>query len=130
MQREGTFRYGGRDSAGDALFPSGECAMVTASSALFGRVSREAKFDWGITFLPYYDDVPGALKNSIIGGAAFWVMQAPGRSRDEYRGVAEFFRYLASAEVAATWHMESGYVPITFTGRQLANALGYYTRHP
>jgi sn-glycerol 3-phosphate transport system substrate-binding protein len=130
MQREGTFKYGGRDSAGDALFPSGECAMVTASSALFGRVSREAKFDWGITFLPYYDDVPGAPKNSIIGGAAFWVMQAPGRSVEEYRGVAEFFRYLASAEVAAKWHMDSGYVPITFTGRQLANALGYYTRNP
>ncbi|MDR7492533.1 MAG: sn-glycerol-3-phosphate ABC transporter substrate-binding protein UgpB [Armatimonadota bacterium] len=130
MQREGTFKYGGRDSTGDALFPSGECAMLTASSALYGRVSREAKFDWGITFLPHYDDVPGAPKNSIIGGAAFWVMQAPGRSVEEYRGVAEFFRYLASAEVAAKWHMESGYVPITYTGRQLANALGYYTRHP
>ncbi|MDR7450043.1 MAG: extracellular solute-binding protein, partial [Armatimonadota bacterium] len=30
MLREGTFKYGGRDAAGDSLFPSGECAMVTA----------------------------------------------------------------------------------------------------
>jgi sn-glycerol 3-phosphate transport system substrate-binding protein len=128
MLQEGTFKYGGRDAAGDALFPSGECAMLTGSSALFGRVQREAKFSWGITFFPYYDDVKGAPKNSIIGGAAFWVMTSPRRTVEEYRGVAEFFRYLGSAEVAGKWHMETGYVPISFTGGQFARATGYYQR--
>jgi sn-glycerol 3-phosphate transport system substrate-binding protein len=42
MQREGLFKYGGRDAAADALGPSGECAMLTASSALFARYQREA----------------------------------------------------------------------------------------
>ncbi len=130
MLKEGTFKYGGRDAAGDSLFPTGECAMVTASSALYGRVSREAKFDWGIAYLPYYDDVAGAPKNSIIGGAAFWVMTAPRRTADEYRGVAEFFRFIGSAEEAAKWHEETGYVPITYTGMQLASASGYYQRFP
>ncbi len=130
MLKDGTFKYGGRDAAGDSLFPTGECAMVTASSALYGRVSREAKFDWGIAYLPYYDDVAGAPKNSIIGGAAFWVMTAPRRSADEYRGVAEFFRFIGSAEEAAKWHQETGYVPITYTGMQLASASGYYQRFP
>ncbi len=130
MQKEGTFKYGGRDARGDDLFPSGECAMVTASSALFGRVLREAKFDWGIAFLPYYSDVKGAPKNSIIGGAAFWVMTSPRRTAEEYRGVAEFFRYISTGEIAAKWHMETGYVPITYTGGQLANASGFYQRAP
>ncbi|GIX49100.1 MAG: ABC transporter substrate-binding protein [Candidatus Tectimicrobiota bacterium] len=130
MQREGTFKYGGRDAAGDALGPSGECAMLTASSALFARYQREARFAWGVGFLPYYDDVPGAPKNSIIGGASLWVMTAPRRSREEYQAVAAFFRYLSSPEVAAKWHMDTGYLPITFGAIERARALGYYERHP
>jgi len=130
MLKEGAFKYGGRDGAADALFPSGECAMITGSSALYGRVAREAKFDWGIAYLPYYDDVKGAPKNSIIGGAAFWVMTTPRRTSDEYRGIAEFFRFIGSAEEAAKWHQETGYVPITYTGMQLTSASGYYQRSP
>jgi sn-glycerol 3-phosphate transport system substrate-binding protein len=130
MLKEGAFKYGGRDAAGDSLFPSGECAMITASSALYGRVNREAKFSWGVSYFPYYPDVKGAPKNSVIGGAAFWVMTSPRRTVEEYRGVAQFFRYLGSAEVAGKWHMETGYVPISFTGGQYARATGYYQREP
>ncbi len=130
MLKEGSFKYGGRDAAGDAFFPSGECAIITASSALRARIIREAKFDWGVTYLPYYDDVKGAPKNSIIGGASFWVMTSPRRTADEYRGVAEFFKYIGSPEASAKWHMETGYLPITFTGMQLAQASGYYQQNP
>jgi sn-glycerol 3-phosphate transport system substrate-binding protein len=130
MQRDGTFKYGGRDAAGDALGPSGECAILTASSALFARYRAEAKFEWATAFLPYYDDVAGAPKNSIIGGASFWVMTSQRRTAEEYRGVAEFFRYVSSAEVAAKWHMDTGYVPITHTGAQVARQSGFYQRNP
>jgi hypothetical protein len=37
---EYAIRYGGRDSAADALFPSGECAIIHGSSGLRGRVCR------------------------------------------------------------------------------------------
>ena len=47
------FRYGGRDSAGDALFPNGECAIIFASSGLRARIQREAQFQWGVAMLPY-----------------------------------------------------------------------------
>jgi sn-glycerol 3-phosphate transport system substrate-binding protein len=130
MHREGLFKYGGRDAAGDALGPSGECAMLTASSALFARYQREARFEWGVGFLPYYDDHKGAPKNSIIGGASLWVMTSPRRTPEEYKAVAEFFRYLSTPEVSAKWHMETGYIPITFTAIQRAKALGYYQRNP
>jgi sn-glycerol 3-phosphate transport system substrate-binding protein len=52
MQKEGSFKYGGRDNAAEALFPSGECAIIHTSSAFRARVVREAKFDWGVAMLP------------------------------------------------------------------------------
>ena len=72
MAKEGLFVYGGRDSAGDPLFTSGQAAMLIASSALLARVKREAQ-------LPYYDGVVEKPYNSIIGGAALWVLKRPGQ---------------------------------------------------
>ena len=129
MHREGSFTYGGRDSAGDALFVSGQAAIIHASSGLRARILRDAKFAWGVAMLPHHDDVRGAPRNSIIGGAAFWAMTAPGRSADEYRGVAEFFRFVGQPHVAAWWHMDTGFVPITFPAFELTESIGYYRRH-
>jgi sn-glycerol 3-phosphate transport system substrate-binding protein len=130
MQKEGSFKYGGRDSQADALFPSGEAAIIHASSGLRARIVREAKFDWGVAMLPYYDDVKGAPKNSIIGGASFWTMTAPRRTPEEYRGVVEFFRFISQPEVVAKWHMETGFLPITFGGFERTQSLGYYGQNP
>jgi len=130
MQKEGTFKYGGRDAAGDALFPSGECAIIHASSGLRARIAREAKFDWGAAMLPYWPQASGAPKNSIIGGAAFWVMTAPSRKPEEYRAVAEFFGYLGRPEVVAKWHTDTGFLPITFAGYERVKAAGYYQQNP
>lgn len=132
-QREGLFRYGGRDTAGEALFPSGECAIMFTSSAFRGRVVREARFDWGSAMLPYYDDVAGAPRNSIIGGASFWAMnRGPNaqRSADELRGVAEFFRFIARPEVAAKWHQDTGNLPISLRSYEGLKAAGYYRENP
>ena len=130
MHKEGTFKYGGRDGAGNSLFTSGECAMIHASSGMRARVVSEAKFQWGATMLPYYKGTPGAPKNSIIGGASFWVMTSSKRTAEEYKAVAEFFGYLARPEVDAKWHMDTGYVPITLAGFALASGQGYYIKNP
>jgi sn-glycerol 3-phosphate transport system substrate-binding protein len=130
MQKDGTFKYGGRDAAGDALFPSGECAIFHGSSGLRGRVVREAKFEWGAAPLPYYQDVPNTPKNSIIGGASFWVMTAPNRKPEEYKAVAEFFRHLSQPDVIAKWHMDTGFLPITFAAYEKTKASGYYQKNP
>ncbi|MBC7093483.1 sn-glycerol-3-phosphate ABC transporter substrate-binding protein UgpB [Candidatus Bipolaricaulota bacterium] len=130
MQKEGSFTYGGRDSAPDALFPSGEAAMLIASSALLARVKREAQFEWGVTYLPYYDDAIEAPKNSIIGGAALWAMRRPDATPEHYKGVAAFFSYISQAATDAKWHMMTGYVPLTFGGYEVAKAEGYYDQNP
>jgi sn-glycerol 3-phosphate transport system substrate-binding protein len=132
-QREGLFRYGGRDAAADGLFPSGECAMIFASSGTRARIAREAQFPWGVAMLPVYEGTPNAPANSIIGGASLWVMNrgpnAP-RSAEEYSGVAEFFRYISGTEVGAKWHMDTGYLPLTRASFEAARATGFYQRNP
>ncbi|MGQ9489388.1 MAG: sn-glycerol-3-phosphate ABC transporter substrate-binding protein UgpB [Anaerolineae bacterium] len=130
MQNEGSFKYGGRDSSATVLFPSGECGIIHASSAARARISRESNFEWGVTFLPYYDDVPGAPINSIIGGASLWVMNSPGRTTEEYKAVAEFFKYISQPEVDARWHQQTGYLPITHGGYEKTKAAGFYEKNP
>jgi len=130
MQKEGSFKYGGRDGAATVLFPSGECGIIHASSAARARISRESNFEWRVTYLPYYDDVPGAPINSIIGGASLWVMNSPGRTAEEFKAIAEFFKYISKPEVDARWHQETGYVPITHGGNDLTKASGYYQKNP
>lgn len=131
MQKEGLFKYGGRDNKPDALFPSGECAMIHASSGLRSRTTKEANFAWGAAPLPYWPEfAKDGPKNSIIGGAAFWVMTSPKRTPAEYKAVSQFFSYLARPEVDAKWHMDTGYVPVTMKGFELAKAQGYYEKNP
>jgi sn-glycerol 3-phosphate transport system substrate-binding protein len=128
-QREGLFRYGGRDSAGESLFPNGECAILTTSSGFRARVQREARFDWGVAMLPVYEGTQPA--NSIIGGASLWVMnRGPNatRSAAEFRGIAEFFAFTARPDIAGQWHMDTGYIPITRGGFQHARSVGFYQR--
>jgi len=130
MQKEGTFKYGGRDAAADALFPSGECAIIHASSGLRARILREAKFEWGAAMLPYWPGTPNAPKNSIIGGASFWVMTSPSRKPEEYKAVAEFFRYISQPEVVAKWHTDTGFLPITLAGFDRVKTSGFYAQNP
>jgi sn-glycerol 3-phosphate transport system substrate-binding protein len=132
-QKEGLFRYAGRDSAADPVFPTGECAITFASSGLRARISREARFQWGAAMLPYYEGVEGAPRNSIIGGAAFWAMQRGPNARrtpEELKGVAEFYRYITSAPVMAKWHQDTGYVPVTRSAYEASKQAGYYQQNP
>jgi sn-glycerol 3-phosphate transport system substrate-binding protein len=130
MQREGSFTWGGRDSAADALFVNGTCAILHGSSALLGRVRAEATFSWGVAYLPHHDDVRGAPINSIIGGASFWVMTAPGRTEQEYRAVAEFFRFVSRPEIARRWHTGTGFLPIRMDVFNELSAAGFYRDNP
>jgi sn-glycerol 3-phosphate transport system substrate-binding protein len=128
MSQQGLFVYKGRNNSADATFVSGECAMVTGSSALYGAVKRNAKFQGGIGAMPYYPDVPGAPQNTVIGGASLWVMN--GKKPDEYKGVAEFFRYLSDANVQAKSHQETGYLPITTAAFGITEKSGFYKQNP
>jgi sn-glycerol 3-phosphate transport system substrate-binding protein len=128
MAKGGLFVYKGRDNAADATFVSGECAMITGSSALAGNVKRNGKFAYGIGTLPYYPDVPGTPQNTVIGGASLWVMA--GKKPEEYKAVAAFFNYLSKPEVAAASHQRTGYLPVTKAAFDLTEKSGFYKKNP
>ncbi len=128
MAKQGLFVYKGRNNSADATFVSGECAMITGSSGLYGNVKRNAKFAAGTATLPYYPDVPGAPQNTVIGGASLWVMS--GRPATDYKGVAQFFAYLSQAEVAAASHQRTGYLPVTLPSFELTDKSGFYKKNP
>jgi len=128
MSKQGLFVYKGRASVAVPSFVSGECAMLTGSSGSYADVAKGAKFAYGLSALPYYPDVAGAPQNTAIGGASLWVMQ--GKKPAEYKGVAEFFKYLSNPEVQSASHKRTGYLPITMAAYQLTEKSGFYKDKP
>jgi sn-glycerol 3-phosphate transport system substrate-binding protein len=128
MAKQGLFVYKGRASVAVPSFVSGECAMFTGSSGSYADVAKGAKFAYGLAALPYYPDVPGAPQNTAIGGASLWVMS--GKKPAEYKGVAEFFKYLSNPEVQSASHKRTGYLPITMAAYQLTEKSGFYKDKP
>ncbi len=126
--KAGLFTYAGRTTQPEAKFFGGDCAMLTTSSAAYANIQRNAKFQFGISQLPYYPDVKGAPQNSIIGGASLWVLA--GKKPAEYKGVAKFFTYMSSPAVQAEWHQKTGYVPITKAAYELTKKEGFYEKNP
>jgi sn-glycerol 3-phosphate transport system substrate-binding protein len=128
LQKDKTYDYSGRTNTGEGRFTSGECPIYLTSSAFFGNVKANAKFDFGAVPMPYYPDQKGAPQNSIIGGASLWVMG--GKKPEEYKGVAKFFAFLSDTDRQIEIHKASGYLPITKAAYAKAKASGYYKDAP
>jgi sn-glycerol 3-phosphate transport system substrate-binding protein len=128
LQKEKVYSYGGRGSANEARFGSGECAIFLTSSGYYGTAKATAKFDFTSAPMPYYPDVQGAPQNSIIGGASLWVMG--GKKPEEYKGIAKFFTFLSDTGRQAKLHQESGYLPITKAAYEKSIKDGFYEKNP
>lgn len=87
-QTAGYFRYSGRLDEAEGRFASGECAVLTASSASAGEIARRARFDVGLAALPRYEDFAGAGGLPRRGGSV-WAERGS-------VGVAKFFAFLAT----------------------------------
>ena len=128
LQKDKTFDYAGRTNAGEGRFTSGECPIFLTSSAFYGNVKANAKFEFTAVPMPYYPDVAGAPQNSIIGGASLWVMG--GKKPEEYKGIAKFFTFLSDTDRQMKLHIESGYLPITTAAYAKTRASGFYEKNP
>jgi len=128
LAKDGEFMYGGRGDDPNALFISGKCALITGSSGLRANIMKNAKFEFGTSSVPYYADVKGAPQNTIIGGASLWVFG--NKQPAVYKGVTKFFKFISSPEVAAKWHQQTGYVPVTKAAYELTDKAGFYTQNP
>lgn len=128
LQKDKTYDYSGRTNSGEGRFTSGECPIMLTSSAFFGNIKANAKFDFAAAPMPYYPEIPGAPQNSIIGGASLWVMG--GKSAAEYKGVAKFFAFLSDTDRQARIHQQSGYLPITRAAYDKTKSSGFYQQTP
>ena len=128
LQKDKTYDYSGRTNAGEGRFTSGECPIFLTSSAFFGNVRTNAKFDFGNAPMPYYPEIDGAPQNSIIGGASLWVMA--GKKPEDYKGVAKFFAFLSDTDRQVGLHTQSGYLPITKAAYEKVKASGFYKDKP
>ncbi len=127
-EKDKSFDYAGRTTEPDQKFISGECGMTQNSSGYYGLLKSGAKFEFGMTELPYYPDVKGAPQNSIIGGASLWIMG--GKKPEEYKGVAKFLTYLSGTQLQERLHEVTGYLPITKAAYQATKASGFYDKNP
>ena len=122
------FMYGGQKYQGPkAEFLAQNAAVYIDSISGIAKLKKAVKdFKWDAAPLP----IEAGIKpqNSIIGGASLWALN--GHSKEEYKGVAQFLKFLAGNKMQEYWHKETGYFPITIDAYDSLKAKGYYDANP
>lgn len=130
MQKDRSFDYGGRSNDAAAKFISGECGILLQSSGGHGAIERDLAAEFGVANLPYWPDLIAEPKNSIVGGASLWVFNAPNRTEEEFRGVAEFLAFLSSTDVLKRLSEATGFLPATNATFEAMQAEGFWAANP
>ncbi len=127
-QKEGVYSYGGRMGQPDPKFINGECAMLVQSSAVIGGFKKSiTKFQWGTGQLPHWG-APYKKQNAIVGGGTLWVMK--GQKGPDYKGVAQFMKFISEPHQQMWWSVTTGYVPITQTAIKNLEAGYHFKKNP
>ena len=126
-QKEGIYSYGGRMGQPDPKFINGDCAMLIQSSAVIGGFKKSLKFAWGTGQLPHWGP-PYKKQNAIVGGATLWVMR--GQKAADYKGVAQFFKFLAEPHQQMWWHVTTGYLAISHAALKNLEAAYHFKKYP
>ena len=53
-----------------------------------------------------------------------------GHKPEEYKGVAQFLKFLSSSNIQAAWHQNTGYLPITMKAFEQTKSEGFYSKNP
>lgn len=125
-QKQHYFEYGGRASDATVLFTSGRCALFSQSSGSYNSLAELVKFRLGVALLPLDTKVSKIRYNNVAGGAALWAVA--GQKPAVYRGIAQFFSYIAQPEVQQRWHQHTGYLPLGTEG--IYSKLTVKSKHP
>ena len=127
-QKEGIYSYGGRMGQADPKFINGDCAMYVMTSALIGGFKKAiTKFAWGTGQLPHWG-APYKKQNAIVGGGTLWVLK--GRPAAEYKGVAQFMKFISEPKQQAWWAVTTGYVPITQSAIKSLEDSQHFKKNP
>ena len=109
-------------------FAQNQCSVYFGSIASHATVHASAVEgqNWDVAMLPIYEGFERT--NTVVGGASLWVLS--GKSEDEYRGAAEYLKFLATPESEEFWSTNTGYIPVTKTGYDALVAKGFYDNAP
>jgi sn-glycerol 3-phosphate transport system substrate-binding protein len=123
------FMYGGQKYQGPkAEFMAQNVAFYIDSISGIAKLKKGVKdFKWDAAPLPVEAGTK-KLQNSIIGGASLWVLN--GHSKEEYKGVAAFLKFLSNNDMQEYWHKQTGYFPITIDAYDSLKSKGYYKTDP
>ncbi len=108
------FRYAGRVDDATILFTSGVCPLFSQSSGAYNSLLALVTFKLGVASMPLDNKISKVRYANIAGGAALWAVA--GQTQKEYKGIAQFFTFLARPEVQQHWHEHTGYLPIGLKG--------------
>jgi sn-glycerol 3-phosphate transport system substrate-binding protein len=101
------------------LYSSSDTTALTEEGATGG-------FDVEAAFLPRNGDASGG--GALIGGATNWVIN--GLDEQTQDGAIAWVNFLSNPENAASWHKETGYIPITEAAISLLEDEGWYDANP
>lgn len=113
--RLGYLRYGGRDDDATIFFTSGVCPLFSQSSGAYNSLAAMVPFKLGVAVMPLDMQVSQVRHANTAGGAALWAVA--GQSNAQYRGIAQFFAFIAKPETQLRWHEQTGYLPLGLKGR-------------
>ncbi|MFZ5824229.1 MAG: ABC transporter substrate-binding protein [Bacillota bacterium] len=85
-------------------FISGKVGMIYHSSGSLANITKNAKFKFGVAFLPAGPKGHGAP----TGGGNFYIFK--GLSKEKQEAAWKFVRHMTDAEVQAKWGLDTGYV--------------------
>ncbi|WP_131794091.1 extracellular solute-binding protein [Fluoribacter gormanii] len=108
------FKYAGRVDDATILFTSGVCPLFSQSSGAYNSLSALVPFHLGIASMPLDTAVSQVRHANVAGGAALWAVA--GQSKAHYKGIAQFFAFIAKPETQKRWHGHTGYLPIGLQG--------------
>ncbi len=111
-----------------AAFAQNVCTFYFGSVASHSSVTKTAVegLKWDLTLLPMTTGYE--RHNSVVGGASLWVLA--GKSENEYRGAAEYLKFISTPESVKFWVSNTGYIPVTLDGFKSLTDEGFYTKAP
>lgn len=130
MVKQGLAVNTGRDTkAAQNAFTSQQVAIGLESTGVLGAYTKAAKsggFELGVANYPKLKAGDGG---PIIGGGSMWI-DGPGHDDAQKEASWQFVKFLADKKSQATWHIGTGYFPISKGALQEPEDVAYRQKNP
>ncbi len=104
-------------------FLEGNTAMMWHSTGNLTTVKKNAKFDFGVAMLP-----GKANRGTPTGGGNFYIFKKS--SAEEKKAALKLIKFMTSAENAAKWSIETGYIGVSPAAYDTKKLISYAAEFP